>query len=162
MYIFIDYCQEQWPEWLETVEFTYNNKVHTGTKVLPFQANSGQNSRMGFELRKKGKYERVEQFVKKMEKVEGEAKTALAKTPEDMRQYADRHIVEAVGYKVRDLVLLSTKDLKWQMVGKKSEKLMEQFIGPYKIKSIILANVVELELPSTIRISPVVNVSRIK
>jgi len=38
------------------VEFAYNNKVHTGTKVLPFQANSGQDPRMGFELRKKGKY----------------------------------------------------------------------------------------------------------
>ena len=35
-------------------------------------------------------------------------------------------------------------------------------MGPYKIKSIISANVVELKLPSTIKISPVVNVSRIK
>jgi len=35
-------------------------------------------------------------------------------------------------------------------------------VGPYRIKSIILANAVELELPSTIKISLVVNVSRIK
>ena len=38
-----------------------------------------------------------------------------------------------------DLVLLSTKDLKWQMVGRSSEKLEERFVGPYKIKAIILA-----------------------
>jgi len=25
--IFIDYCQEQWSEWLGTAEFAYNNKV---------------------------------------------------------------------------------------------------------------------------------------
>ena len=25
--MFIDYCQEQWPEWLGTAEFAYNNKV---------------------------------------------------------------------------------------------------------------------------------------
>ena len=25
--IFIDHCQEQWPEWLGMVEFAYNNKV---------------------------------------------------------------------------------------------------------------------------------------
>jgi len=35
-------------------EFAYNNKVHTGTKMLPFQANNRQDPRIGFELRKKG------------------------------------------------------------------------------------------------------------
>ena len=35
-------------------------------------------------------------------------------------------------------------------------------MGPYKIKAIISSNVVELELPITIKIHPVVNVSRIK
>jgi len=39
--------------------------------------------------------------------------------------------------------------------------LTERFVGPYKIKKIVLMNIVELELPSTIRIHPVVNVSRI-
>jgi len=79
-----------------------------------------------------------------------------------MRRYADRHRGKAVGYKVGDLVLLSTKDLKWQMVGRCLEKLVEQFVGPYKIKAIISSNVVELELPATIKIHLVVNVSRIK
>jgi len=40
--------------------------------------------------------------------------------------------------------------------------LVEQFVGPYKIKAIISSNVVELELPTTVKIHPVVNVSRIK
>ena len=39
--MFIDYCQEQWPEWLETVEFAYNNKIQTSMKVLSFKTNSG-------------------------------------------------------------------------------------------------------------------------
>ena len=38
---------------------------------------------------------------------------------------------------------------------------MERFVGPYKVKKIISANVVKLELPSTIKIHPVVNISRI-
>ena len=160
--MFIDHCQEQWLEWLGTAKFAYNNKVHMKTKVLSFQANSGQDPRMGFELRKKRKFEGTERFVKRMEEVQGEAKAALAKVQEDMKRYVDRHRVKVAGYKIRDLVLLSTKDLKWQMVGRRSEKLTEQFVGPYKIKSIILANVVELELPSTIKISPVINISRIK
>jgi len=94
-----------------------------------------------------------------MEEVQGKAKAALAKVQEDMKKYMDSHRAEVAEYKVGDLVLLSTRDLKWQMVGKRSEKLTERFVGPYKIKSIISANVVELELPSIIKISPVVNVS---
>jgi len=57
--------------------------------------------------------------------------------------------------------MLSTKDLKYQMVGRRTEKLMERFVGPYKIKKIVSTNVIELELPSIIRIHLVVNISRI-
>ena len=34
-------------------------------------------------------------------------------------------------------------------------------MGPYKIKKIVLLNAVELQLPSIVKIHPVVNVSRI-
>ena len=115
--IFIDHQQEQWPEWLGTAEFAYNNKVHSGTKVSPFQANSGQNPRMGFEMRKKGKFESTERFVEQMKEIQEEAKVALTKAQKDMK-YVDRHISEAVEYKVGDSILLSTKDLKWQMIGR--------------------------------------------
>jgi len=57
--------------------------------------------------------------------------------------------------------MLSTKDLKYQIVRRRTEKLTERFVGPYKIKKIILSNAVELELSSTIKIHLVVNVSRI-
>jgi len=73
----------------------------------------------------------------------------------------DRKRGEVDNYKVRDLVMLSTKDLKYQMVGRRMEKLTKRFVSPYKIKKIVLSNTVELELPSTVRIHLVVNVSRI-
>jgi len=78
-----------------------------------------------------------------------------------MKKYTNRKRGKVNKYKVGDLVMLSTKDLKYQMVGRRTEKLMERFVGPYKVKKIMSANVVKLELPSTIRIHPVVNVSRI-
>jgi len=53
------------------------------------------------------------------------------------------------------------KDLKYQMKGKQSEKLMECFVGPYQVKEIISTNAIELDLPSTVKIHPVVNVSRV-
>jgi len=63
---------------------------------------------------------------------------------------------------VGDLVMLSTKDLKYQMVGRRTEKLTERFIGLYQIKKIVSSNAVELELSSTVKIHLVVNVSRIQ
>jgi len=48
------------------------------------------------------------------------------------------------------------------MKGRRSEKLMKCFVGPYKIKGIISSNVVELELPKSIRIHPIVNVSKVR
>jgi len=159
--MFIDHQQEQWPEWLGTTEFAYNNKVHTGTKVLPFKANSGQDLKMGSEMRKKGKYEGAEKFAERLKNVQKEAKAALQKAQEDIKQYADRKREEVEEYRVGNLVLLSTKDLKYQMVGRQTEKLTERFVGPYKVKAIISSNAIELDLPSTVRIHPVVNVSQV-
>jgi len=159
--VFIDHRQEQWLYWLGTAEFAYNNKIHTATKVLPFKVNYGQNPRMEFEGRRKGKYEAAGKFVEKMKKIQKKAKAALGKAQEEMRKFADRKREKGKEYRIGDLVLLSTKDLKWQMKGKRSEKLMEYFVGPYKIKGIISSNTVELELPKSIRIHPVVNVSRV-
>ena len=60
-----------------------------------------------------------------------------------------------------DLVMLSTKDLKYQMVERRTEKLTERFVGPYKIKGIASANAVELKLLFTVKIHPMVNMSRV-
>jgi len=160
--IFIDHRQEQWPEWLGTAEFAYNNKAHSSTRTSPFKANYGQDPRMEFEGRKKGKYAGAEKFIEKMKEIQEEAKAALGKAQADMKKYADKKRLDVEEYKVGDLVMLSTKDLKYQMVGRRTEKLTERFVGPYKIKKIVLTNAVELELPSTIKIHPVINVSRIR
>ena len=116
---------------------------------------------MGFEERKKRKYEGTEKFVEKIKEIQEEAKAALGKAQEDMKKYADRRRSEVDEYKVGDLVMLSTKNLKYQMVGRRTEKLAERFVGSYKTQKIVLSNTVKLELPSTVKIYLVVNVSRI-
>jgi len=116
---------------------------------------------MGFEMRKKKKYKRAEKFVTKIKEIQKEAKVVLRKMQEEMKKYTNRKRAEVDKYKIGDLVMLSTKDLKYQIVRKRTEKLTERFVGPYKVKKIVLSNAVELELPSTVRIYPVVNVNRI-
>jgi len=125
---------------------------------LPFKANYEQDPRIGFKGKKKEKYVGVEKFVEKMKEIQEEAKAALRKVQEDMRKYADRKRSDVDEY---NLVMLSTKDLKYQMVRRRTEKLTERFVSPYKVKKVVLSNVVKLELPSIVKIHPVVNISRI-
>ena len=117
---------------------------------------------MGFEVRRKGKYKGTEKFMTKMKEIQEEAKAVLEKVQEEIKRYIDRKRAEVDEYRVGDLVMLSTKDLKYQMVSRRMEKLTKRFVGPYKIKKVILLNAVELELPSIVKIHPVVNVSRVQ
>ena len=129
---------------------------------MPFKVNYGQDPRMGFEGRRKEKYEAVGKFMEKIKKIQEEAKAALGKVQEEMKKFTNRRRREEEEYSLGDLVLLSMKDLKWQMKGRRSEKLTECFVGPYKVKGIVLSNVIELELPKSIKIHPVVNISRVQ
>ena len=46
-----------------------NNKAHSATKVSLFIANYGRELRMDIDLRRKGKMEKITEFVERMRKV---------------------------------------------------------------------------------------------
>jgi len=48
------------------------------------------------------------------------------------------------------------------MKGRRSKKLTEHFLRPYKVKGVVSSNAIELELPKSIKIHPVVNISRVQ
>ena len=140
-------------------EFAVNNKAHMATKVLPFMANYGRELRMGGDIRKRGKVEKATEFVKRMKKVYEEAEAALKKAQEDMKRQADKRRKETEDWKKRNRVLLSTKDLVFK--ERPARKLVDQYVGPYTIEEVVSTNTVKLRLPTSMRIHPVVNVSRI-
>jgi len=142
-------------------EFAFNNKVHTVTKMLPFKTNYGGEPRIGFDIRKKEKNEKAEEFVREMKERHEEARAALMKSQEKMKRQADRNRKEAEEYRVGDKVLISTKDFSMELIKRVTKKLMKKFIGPYVVKKIVSENVVELELPTLLRIHLVVNIRRI-
>ena len=135
--------------------------MYTATKTSPFQVNYGRELRIGFDIRKKGKNKKAEEFVREMKERHEEVRLALVKVQEEMKKQADRNRKEAEEYKVEDRVLISTKDFSVELMKRATKKLTEKFIGPYVVKKIVLENIVELELPVLLRIHPVVNVRRI-
>jgi len=122
-------------------------------------ANYGREMRMGGDIRKKGKVEKAGEFVERMRRIHEEARVALKKAQEDMKRQADKGRKETENWKKGDRVLLSTKDLVFK--ERPVKKLVDRYVGPYTIEEVISTNAVKLRLPTSIRIHPVVNVSRI-
>ena len=78
--IYVNHRQNDWAEWLAMAEFAFNNKIHAATKILLFQINYGREPRMGFDIRKKEKNEKAEEFVREMKERHEEAKAALVRS----------------------------------------------------------------------------------
>ena len=79
-------------------------------KLLPFKVNYEREPRMGFKIRKRKKYVKAEEFVKEMKKIYEEAKAILRKLQEKMKKYIDRNRKKTEEYKVRDRILINTKE----------------------------------------------------
>jgi len=157
LWFFVDHRQKDWPEWLALAKFAVNNKVHSTTKVSLFMANYSRELRMGGDIRRKGKVEKVMEFVEKLKKVQEEVGAVLKRMQEEMKRYADRNRKVTEEWKKGDRVMLSTKGLVFK--ERPVHKLVKRYIGLYEIEEVVLLNTVKLQLSSSMRIHPVVNVS---
>ena len=72
---------------MATAEFVFNNKIYIVMKLSPFKVNYGQELRIGFEIRKKRKYMKVEKFVKKIKEIHEKAKIVLKKSQNKIKKY---------------------------------------------------------------------------
>ena len=94
-----------------------------------------------------------------MEETLKQTKENMEKAKAHMKCQADRHRSQALNYKIGDKVWLSTENLKLTCTSK---KLTERWLGLYDITKHIRDNALELRLPRSMKIHPVVNISRIK
>ena len=59
----MNYRQKDWLEWLALAKFAINNKAYSTTKVSLFIANYRREMRMGIDLRRKEKIEKMIEFA---------------------------------------------------------------------------------------------------
>ena len=57
---------------------------------------------MGFEMKKKGKFEKTTEFVTRIKEVYKETEAVLRKSQEEMQKYADKKRSKPEEYKVED------------------------------------------------------------
>ena len=62
-----------------------NNKMYLATKVSPFIANYSRNLRIGADIRRKEKVEKITEFAKRMKKVQKKTSTVLRKTQKEIK-----------------------------------------------------------------------------
>ena len=105
-------------------------------------ANYRREVRMEGDIQKKGKVEKAMEFVKRIKKVQEEARVALKKIQEEMKRYADKKRKEIEDQRKGDKVMLSTKDLVFK--ERLVRKLVERYVELYKIEEIVSTNAVKL------------------
>jgi len=87
--------------------------MQISTKISLFKVNNGQDLHVKFEMRKKEKFEKIEEFAMRIKEVHKKAKAILRKSQEKIRKYVDRKRSEVEEYRVGDWMLLSIKNLKY-------------------------------------------------
>ena len=98
----------------------------------------------------------ADELANEMAKVLEETRHNIIEAQGQMKTQADKQCTEAPDYKVGDKVWLSTINL---CLTCTSKKLSERWVGPYVITKLVSNNAVELKLPQSMKIHPVVNIS---
>ena len=101
----------------------------------------------------------AQEFASEMEDVIESVKENMKQAQDRMKVNADKNRLAAPEYTIGQQVWLSTENL---CLTRASCKLSEQWLGPYTIIGLAGPNAIELKLPKSIQIHPVVNVSRVK
>lgn len=161
---YVSWAQDDWDQHLPVLELAYNSSIQASTGKSPFFLNSGQEVRLPLDaamssIRNCSNPEAADR-IRALHQGIVEAKRAIEKAQERQRKYADQHRRD-VTFAVGDKVLLSTDHL--QLVGdRRTPKFSERFIGPFPIQRVVGPNAYQLELPSSLQIHPVLNISRLK
>jgi len=86
--LFINERQDNWNSLIPLAEFAYNNHVHSSTQQTLFFLDTGCHPWMGFEpYQPRSRVEAVNEFADRMKATLEEARSALAKSKDEMAQY---------------------------------------------------------------------------
>ena len=152
---------KSWEILLPTVELVINSLPNSSTGFSPFYLNYGYEPVAPIQLLRGdelAKTESVGSFVQRAASDWKLARQNLEKSVRLQQKYYDKKHRD-VGYKVGDLVLLSTRNLKLKGTP---GKLQKRFVGPFRVIETIGEQAYRLALPDDWRIHPVFHVSLLR
>jgi hypothetical protein len=149
-----------WDQILPQAEFAYNDSVNRSTGKSPFHILYGTQLRGVSELREPEQVEtssaRAEEFAEAMTELHTEVRQRLQKANQEYKRRADQR-KRQLQFEVGDMVLAHLRRERFPRGT--YNKLKMKKIGPCKILRKFGENAYELELPGSIGISPIFNIS---
>ncbi|RJE17460.1 to reverse transcriptase, partial [Aspergillus sclerotialis] len=143
---FIDTAQITWPKLLPSAEFACNNAINITIGISPFEALRGYQADFHIDIEDditKEKVPAATDRIHKLQRLREDLKNRWRKATEaQANQYNKRH--QTLTFKAKDLVMLSTKNLRL----KGSKKLLPTFIGPFRVLNAIGSQAYRLSLPT--------------
>ena len=156
---FVNYLQDDWPEWLPLAEFVGNNTESKTTKVTLFFANKGFYPRMGFEPMRPPiniSEFNTKTFANRMEEIQNMLRNHMLLAQADYKKHANGHRGTAPRYREGDLVWLDTQNL---FTKRPCRKLKNRRAGPYPVRIVVSTHAIELVLPEDMQVHPVFHVN---
>lgn len=158
--------QDNWDELLPYCEMAYNNSKSVSTGYSPFFLNYGQDMSLPSNLLSDSAEQivsndgnaAVETILTDLRETLVTVQSNLTKAQEYQKKYADQHRRHDT-FKLNDRVLLDTSDITFTTGSK---KLLDKYIGPYKIIEVISDVAYKLDLPIKFRLHPVFHISKLK
>lgn len=155
--------QSDWDEHLSNLEVAYNSSKQVSTGFTPFYLNSGQEAHLPIdEAIRPARVSANPEAAGRIQRLHNDLRHAhghILRAQQRQAQNADEHRRD-VTFAVGDEVLLSTDHLR--MVVQGTPKFVAKYIGPFKVTRVVGDNAYELDLPPTMQIHPVLNISRLK
>lgn len=160
---YVSYLQDDWSEWLPLAEFASNLHFSESTGVSPFYANYGFNPRVGFEPiqppNAKPATRDAELFAQKMKDITDFLRTELISAQGRYEEQANRSRRPARRFHEGQLVWLDARNIR---TLRPQKKLDWKNLGPFPIKQVVSPYAYKLDLPASMRIHPVFNVSLLR
>ena len=158
---FINYQQDDWVDYLHFAEFSYNNSVHSSTKITPFFANTGVHPRWTIlDHPRISKNPAAEDRLRHIREIHIALSHHLHHAQATHKKFADRHRLnsspEKPKFQVGDRVWLLRRNVK---TTRPCNKLDYQRLGPYLITKQINGVAFQLDLPPHMRLHPMFHVS---
>lgn len=152
-----------WDRYLPVAEFAINNAHHESTGTTPFRLVYGRDPRTPLSIPGASKVPTAAQFAHDMSEALAAAKRCMQAAQQRQKAYYDAGRRDVV-FKEGEEVLLSTKHITLRKIGDNTttSKLMPKWIGPFKVIQAIGKNAYKLDLPTTLRVHNVFNVSLLK
>ena len=154
--------QDDWDDYLDMLELSFNSAVQASTQRSPFELLHGVKARLPVDVALAPIAPRNPAAIDRAERMQ----TALRFVREQLLSSQERQSLNAnrhrrpLSFAVGDAVLLSTEGLQ---LRSGSNKLCSRFVGPFLVTAVVNANAYTLALPPQLQaLHPTFNIDKLK